>query len=489
MTVNARNTTGPLQAAALAWDRLSNMRFALWILLILALGSILGIYVGEEFPTNVPGWEQKAAEKAGPALYAVLEFFDMFDPFRSWWYRGIFGLLTLSLIACAVKRFKGSYRRALFLTWLSKPQYYDRYDNRLSFTYRGDAPLGSISGKLRRSLFHVGAKPGDDGELLISGSRFGFSRLGPFMSHVGMLMLVIGGLGGVLFGLKTMLWMAPGDTVSAVDVQKKGEWRSQELPFTVRLDDFRLDLNERGQVKQYVSTVNIAPVSGEPYETDVMVNHPLRESGYSFYQSSYQTAWDEVRRLEVAPRVPGGGAEPLWVGMGERFPIPGTELEAAAEAFWAHATIGERGIRHASRNHSNPAFSFGIYDGDARVGEQTVFMAMRDQVFGSWRDVPLIVRDYDEMFVTGFEVSKTPLTTLIWIGLLLSSVGVMLSFMVDHRQVWAMAVPEGEGSWRVHVAAMTNKGPTLFAADFRKWAEKWKQDEKITQMKVHLYKS
>ncbi len=487
MTVNARKNPGLFTAVALAWDRLSNMRFALWILLVLALGSILGIYVGEEFPTSVPGWEQKAAEKAGPALFAVLDFFDMFDPFRSWWYRGIFALLTLSLIACAVKRFKGSYRRALFLTWLTKPNYYERYDDRLSFTWTGEEPLGEVAGKLRRTLFRTGAKDGEDGTVMLSGSRFGISRLGPFMSHIGMLLLVIGGLGGVLFGLKTMVWMAPGDTASVVDLQKKGEWITHELPFTLRLDDFRLVLNERGQVQQYIATVDVTPETGETFTQDISVNHPLRQSGYSIYQSSYQTAWDDVRSLEMLLPAPDGTMKPVRIGMGERFAVPGTGFEAEAEGFWAHASIGDRGIRHASRNHSNPAFKFGIYDGDQRIGEQIVFLAMRDQVFGSWRDVPLAVRDYEEMFITGFELSKSPWTMLIWIGLLLSSVGIILSFMIDHRQAWGLAIPAGDGTWKVQVAAITNKGPTLFAADFRKWADEWKRDERVTQMKVHLY--
>jgi len=489
VSVQASSARGPFGAVAFAWDRLSNMRFALWILLALALGSILGIYVGEEFPTNVANWELKAAEKAGPALYSVLDFFQMFDPFRSWWYRSIVGLLSLSLTACAIKRFKGSYRRALFFTWFGRSRYYDRYDDRLNFMVRSDDPLAAVRRTLKRSLFSVRTKPAPDGGLMLSGNRFGISRLGPFMSHIGLLFLVIGGLGGVLFGLKTMLWMAPGDTARVIEVQKRGEWVDHQMPFEVRLDDFRLDLNERGQVSQYVASVQVTPDGGEPYETDVMVNHPLRQSGYSFYQASYQTAFDEVKWMDVVVEGPDGPADPVRTAMGERFPIPGTDLEAVAERFWGHAVIADGDIRHGSRSHSNPAFRFGIYRGEERIGDQLVFLAHRGSLFGSWRERTLAVRDYGELFYTGFEVSRSPLTTLIWIGLLVSSIGLMLSFMVDHRQAWALAEPVEEGVWRVHVAAVTNKAPTLYAADFRRWADAWKENPDVSQMKVHLYRS
>ncbi len=491
-TIPAAARLNPLNIVAAAWDRLSNMRFAIWVLLLLALGSILGIYVGEQFPTNVPGWQEKAVEKAGPAFFSVLEFFEMFDPFRSWWYRGIVALLSLSLLACAIKRFKGSYKRAIFLSWLAKPNYYDRYDDRLSYVYQGDDPLAPVRRTLRGNLFMMKIRGDGAGGSQLASSRFGISRLGPFLSHLGLLFLVAGGLGGMLWGMKTMLWMAPGDVTNVVEVEKDGEWMRHEMPFTVALDDFQVDLNERGQVSQYRSQVRVTPASGDVFEREVSVNHPLRIAGYSFYQSSYQTAWDNLAQAEVVVSDAEGVqvGEPLHAGMGERFAIPGADgLEAEIEAFWAHAMIGEGGVRHASRQHRNPAVRFGIYRGDERIGEQLSFVQRPGAAFGSWRDMTLSFTDYREAMITGFEVSRAPLTGLIWAGLALSSIGLLLSFMVDHRQVWALAEPAGDGRWQVRVSGFTNKSPTLFAADFRRWADKWKAADEVSQMKVHVYRS
>jgi len=466
------------------------MRFALWLLLAIALGGVIGTVVGDAYPTNVPNWEQLAERKAGPALFPVLKFFGMFDPFRSWWFRGLVGLLMLSLTACAIKRGRGVWRRALFLSWLDQPRFYERYDHRATLESKGDDPFAPIAGPLRRTLYRVRTREAEGGARLLSADRAGFCRFGPFMTHVGLLLLLVGGGVMMVFGLKTMLWLGPGESADALHLHGAGEHAEgahHALPFTITLNDFQVELNPQGMVKQYRSDVTITPRVGASFDHRIEVNHPLRHAGYNFYQASYQPAYDRVARLTVAV-VDTTGADlqpPVAVPFGERFPL-GDGLEAEAVRFLPDARVGQNGLHNASLDHRNPAFLFRVLRAGEEIGTQWSFVAFPTMRIGSFDALGLAVRGYDPAYATGLEVTRAPMAALVWAGIVLCSAGLLLTFNMAHRQLWALAVPDGKGGWAVHVAAFTNRASLLFAGDFRRWAEKWARDTSVRNLRVHL---
>lgn len=466
------------------------MRFALWLLLAIALGGVLGTIVSDAYPTNLQDWEQLAERKAGPALFPILKFFEMFDPFRSWWFRALVGLLTLSLTACAIKRARGVWRRALFLSWLDQPRFFERYDHRATLESKDADPFAPLVGPLRRTLYRVRVRDAAGGARLLSADRGGFSRFGPFFTHLGLLLLLVGGGVMMVFGLKTMLWLGPGETADALHLHEAGEHAEggdHALPFAIKLNDFQVDLNEQGMVKQYRSDVTIAPKGGTPFDHRIEVNHPLRYAGYNFYQASYQPAYDRVARLTVAP-VDTAGQDlrtPAAVRFGERFPL-GDGLEAEAVRFLPDARVGPNGLHNASLDHRNPAFLFRVLRGGEEIGTQWSFVAFPTMRIGSFDAAGIAVRGYDPAYATGLEVTRAPMASLVWAGIVLCSVGLILTFNVAHRQLWALAVPDGRGGWSLHVAAFTNRASLLFAGDFRRWAERWAKDASVRNLRVHL---
>ncbi len=469
------------------WARLSNMRFALWLILLLALGGVLGVAVGDIYPTNVENWQELARRKAGPALYPVLNFFQLFDAFRSWWFRGLMLLLGLSLLACAIKRAKGVWRRALFASWLERSRFYERYDDRATYESSAADPLDLIASPLRRLFYRVQRRAGPDGTLLMAADRGGPSRFGPFLSHAGLLLLLVGGLASTVFGLKTMLWLAPGEKVHALSSsEEEGRGHEVRLPFELSLRDFAIELNDEGMIKQYRSMVTVAPDGASPFERTIAVNDPLRFAGFNFYQASYQTLRDRVSDLKVAVLDTGGVeiAPAQQVRFDEPFPLPGGDLQAEAVRFLPHAMVGPNGLQNASGEHRNPAFLFRILRDGKEIGQQWSFVAYPTMRIGSWTERSLAVRDYEPAYLTGLEVTKAPAAGLIWAGILLCTIGLIATFMFAHRQVWALAEPDGKGGWRVHVAAFTNKGQYLFAGDFRRWAQAWSRGDGVRNLRL-----
>jgi cytochrome c biogenesis protein len=466
------------------WDRCSRMRFALWLLLITAVGSVVGVIVSDGYPTNSPNWEQLAERKAGPALYPVLKFFGMFDPFRSWWFRSLLLLLTVSLLACAIKRGRGVWRRALYLSWLDEGRFYERYDHHAVFESKGSEPLAALGASLRRGFYQVRQRPGPGGSQLLAAGRGSWARFGPFLSHVGLLFLLVGGLLSTAFGLKTMLWLAPGDSTDELPVGEMQD-KTVPLPFTFAVDDFNVELNAQGMVKQYRSDVTVTPKTGAPFSRQIAVNHPLRYAGYNFYQASYEPVPDRVKSLVVAVRdtLTGRITPDREIRFGEHLDL-GDGYEAIASKYLPDARVGPNGLQNVSSQANNPAFYFRIYRGGEEVGYQWSFPAF-EMPFGPWQAKHIAVHHYEPAYATGLEVTRAPMSIFIWMGIILSSIGLVLSFNVAHRQFWALAEPDGRGGWLVHVAAFTNRGIILFGNDFRRAAEKWGGDPAVRNLRVY----
>ncbi len=65
----------------------------------------------------------------------------------------------------------------------------------------------------------------------------------------------------------------------------------KELPFSIRLKEFRVDYYEpkRGAVRDYISSLAVIENDEIVAEKNVEVNHPLHYGGHYFYQYAYDT--------------------------------------------------------------------------------------------------------------------------------------------------------------------------------------------------------
>ena len=84
------------------WAYLSTMKFAIVILIVLGALSLAAMFVNELADPNAMAKQPTSALGAAGRLLFMI--FQMEDPFRSWWYRGLMGVLTLSLFACVLER-------------------------------------------------------------------------------------------------------------------------------------------------------------------------------------------------------------------------------------------------------------------------------------------------------------------------------------------------------------------------------------------------
>ena len=88
---------------SIIYDLFRSMKLTISLLILLALLSIIGTLITQ----NASRLEY--VQRYGIGLYEVLNFFNLFDMYHSWWFSAVLLLLVINLIACSVQRLPGIF--------------------------------------------------------------------------------------------------------------------------------------------------------------------------------------------------------------------------------------------------------------------------------------------------------------------------------------------------------------------------------------------
>ncbi len=138
-------------------------------------------------------------------------------------------------------------------------------------------------------------------------TRF-FRRIGILMLHIGMVLILIGGVVNSFDGQSESVSIIEGETLDISSIVPKAH------SFKLRVDEFRIEFNEDESPSQYISNVSLIEQGKVISEYSINVNNPLNYGGVKIYQSSFghlidlqgesDTGWFEQRILEQGDILP-----------------------------------------------------------------------------------------------------------------------------------------------------------------------------------------
>jgi cytochrome c biogenesis protein ResB len=490
---------------------LSDTSFALFVIIALALASVLGIIIGDQIPFRGEMARMRYPDRTGEPLVWLLINVIPEHPFGSVLYRTLLALLSLSLFACVIKRWRAHWRQALTIA----DPLAGAFDGPQALAWRTAAQpaAAAVAGFLRGRWFAL-RRGEQDAAWFLAGSRFGIARLGSVLSHVGFLLLVVGGLVIASSGTSGIAWLSAGESA----------W----IPGTdahIELADFRIETAPDGQVADYVSSVRLVRDGMVLRSAEIEVNKPLRYRGRSVYQSSYRADPTRLRsatlvydlsaagpaaQREAAPaaetaqsaaaptaETARSGAAPAAeavqppdrmammqrgheamrrdfgnpVGVllhpGERVMLEGTPYSAEIDTFLADFRIDAGAFRLGSMEPRNPAVRVRFYEGDTPAGSSWYFLFHPEMPVGTGPDLPVRFTDYEPFLQTGLEIATHPGSTWVWAGFAVMTIGIMLSFLLRHERLWVRARPTGDSAapWELAVvhAGAPPRDPALVA--------------------------
>ena len=409
------------------WKFLSSMGFAIFLLVLLAAYCALASVVpqGEDY-----AWY---AQQYSPRIAAVILLLHLDDAFHSGFFIALSGFLILNLLACNLVRFPALLRQT-------------RQDPKTGLP---DAPAEAQAEGVRdpTAVFTaLGlAAPrrftAEDGREVLYAVKHRAGLWGPWVCHLGMVLLILGfGLGQALRQEYT-IYGVPGQTRPIGDTG---------LFATIR--DFRVETRPDGSVEQYVSDITVRDtVRGESRTASVQVNAPARLFGLSFYQNS--TGWAARVRVTKA-------GEPLQEEIlctGESVTVADKpELEVLLYGVYPdYELVPGEGPRNRSDTPSHPGYLYIAY----YMG-QILGMNLLDG------EEPLVVDEYTFTFsepqtYTLLQAKRDAFAWLALLGAGVLTIGLVLAFYLQPVKVWAV---EEDGGWTVR--AKSRRGGVLFRQRF-----------------------
>lgn len=296
------------------YELLSSMRFAISLLTVLAIASVIGTVLqqNQSYPSYIIEF--------GQFWFDIFRMLGLFDVYHAWWFLLILVFLVVSTSFCV-------YRQApLMLRELKTFREHATESSLRGFAHQAELPTsaGAIE-KLSRYLSGQGYRfksvaHGED--TLIAAKAGSYNRLGYILTHAAIVVICIGGLidGNVPLKIQEVLgWKKiekreiPQSEVPAISrlstanlsfrgsisIPENGNadvvflnvadgYLVQELPFLISLKKFRIEHYPSGQPKSFESDLIITdPETKKSFERTIAVNHPLIYKGIAIYQASF----------------------------------------------------------------------------------------------------------------------------------------------------------------------------------------------------------
>ncbi|MFB0507582.1 MAG: cytochrome c biogenesis protein ResB [Thermodesulfobacteriota bacterium] len=427
------------------FDLLRSVRLSILLLILLALTSIVGTLIKQ----NAPPLEY--IEQFGTGLYRFLNFLGFFDMYHSWWFRGILGILAINIFSCSSSRF---------------PRIWREITRRQSEMGKIQSTTLPYSKELKRSLSHdeVAEKTssitrGIFGKSLLSetpeaiaifAERGRMSRLGVSITHLSILIILLGALIGSLFGFKGFVNILEGETVDRVFTRQRHEATPRPLGFKVRCDDFRItyyDTNTQERlVKEYISTLTFLEDGREVMKKEVRVNHPLTFNGLRFYQASY----GDIPEITVTVENKSQGEHFSLVAYeGERVGIPESKAFFQILKFQPQIHNLGQGIAMA-------------FFQPMAMPQRFWLLKARPKLVGGYQ---FTLKDVIQREYTGLQVMKDPGVWIVWLGCILLVWGLIVTFFFSHQRIWVL-IPRRKAT--ILVSGTTNKNRIAFERRFHK---------------------
>ncbi len=295
------------------WNFFSSVKVGVWLILLTLIASAVGTILPQEqyIPSDLPAdqYYEKVYGFFGK-LYYTLGFHDLYS---SWWYLLLIASIGVSLVICSLDRVIPLYRAlknqrvARHESFLKRQRIYGKTE----VTNLNDT-LKQLKNKLTEKKYKIRE---EDGNILAEKNRF--SRWGPYVNHIGLIIFLFGGMLRFVPGMfiDQTIWIREGETRAVPGTNQ--EYYLKNKNFTLETYDKDKDkqvfgeaIDRNGKIaKNFQSDVVLYKESGDklPGESSdkekvkdesIKVNHPLNFGNFAVYQTSYKL--DEFKSMSFS---------------------------------------------------------------------------------------------------------------------------------------------------------------------------------------------
>jgi len=463
-------------------DLLSSVRFGIVLLCCLVVLSIVGMLIMQQ---EVEGFEAYYASLL-PAEKLIGGALGIFDIYHTWYYNFLLLTLSLNIVLASIDRFPSAW------SYIVKPKLdasrHWLLNRRNHFEMKadsGDAPsiASAIAGIFKKNGFHTTINE-KHGVFYVFGQRGKWNRIGAYIVHVALLVLLMGHFVAFQTGRNADVRMVPGEKTNQIqdivyNLDKKIRFNVQ-VPFTLECTDIQQRLiDPEGGIDitntlDWRTQVRIDDPEYGANTYDISLNKPLSYRGYRFFQAQTD-GFGSARgiRLNLTPQ---SGGENISVDLprgGSTTLVDGTTVEF--EAFLPDFYLNEKGQPDSrSGDYVRPAAVLNVLPpGGSRTRVFAFASGMADNIpVGApkagykWR-----LADFERSpnaHILSIKYDPYSASFIAWYIGGFGLVGALgFVFFFSHRRVWARIEPSSDGDENdIIIAGDTNRNQTAFDDKF-----------------------
>jgi cytochrome c biogenesis protein len=424
----------------------SSVRFAFFIISLLVVTSIIGTILPQGQPLAF------YMEKYGQANAIIMEILGFTSTYNSIWFQFLLLILCLNLVICSVDRIPQVLKFIKKDNLSADFAKLKRNKDKIVFTSSSDTQTveTTVQAVLDRKGWKTHSKRNSDFFLLFS-EKCSWSRLGAYLVHISILVIILGAVIGSTLGFKAFVMVPSGGSTDTI-YNRNAEQTQIPLPFTLRCDAFDIEYYTNGMPKEYRSDLVVLEGGKEVMKKRITVNDPLSYSGMTFYQSSYEPVSNQYT-VQITKQSPSGEKNQL-TGIGQKNYVP---------PFKKH-TVQENQVRYEIVGTGADGHGHGPYKVwfDDELGEPIV-LVVEDQK-------PATIKRGDtsysfmmkQRFATGLQVVKDPGVWIVYAGFGLMLFGMYVAFFMSHRRLW-LAVQKTGATVTIILSGSSNKNQAGFS--------------------------
>jgi cytochrome c biogenesis protein len=448
------------------WNLFASVKFAVVIFTFIAATSMIGTILEQnadpEKNIKILVKMFKVGHETAHSIYGVLNSLGFMDMYHAWWFVALLLLFCANLIICSIDRLPRIWKLVRDPIQPMPSDLLDKVSIKRSFSLKGKAAAAK---ELANSgLKEIGFKPSEsavDKGIQLYAEKGNYSRLGVYITHLSILVILAGALIGLFVGFNAFLNLPEGETTS---VAYKDRMTQVPLGFELRCDNFEVEYyGESDMPKAYKSWLTVFKNGREVMKKVISVNDPLTYDGITFYQSSFGIVPNSQGRGILILRAVSsdGKSQDIQAKVGDSFAIPGTSVTGRILDFSPSLSIDPSG-RYFSYDEQlkNPAVQIefsGLSDGRFAGW----FLKRLPQTWNLPNGSRVEFLDYWGVEYTGMQVRKDPGVFIVYLGCIIMAIGLFMSFFMSHKRIW-VNISEDKGGTKIIIAASAHRNRAAF---------------------------
>jgi cytochrome c biogenesis protein len=388
---------------------LADLRFAIFILILLSLFSMLGTIIEQDQPIEVYKLNYPLTSKLFSFLsWKLILQLGLDHVYKTWWFYGLILIFSMSLITCTfLQQFPA-------LKIAQRCQFFRVQNSFKQLKFYRTINISRFN-KVLKELKQAGYSFFQQKNLLYCYKGL-IGRIAPIIVHFSLILILFGTLVGAVSGFKAQEIVPKSEVFHIQNVFNNGQL-SDLTQQCGRVNDFWITYTEKKTINQFYSDISLLDENGNEIKRNTcFVNTPFVYKNVYFYQ----TDWNLIGlRLKMT------SSEPI------EYPLVNINNNTKVWLTWVSLdSTFENGILilvDSLKGYTSIYTSVGEFLGNLESNEELTNVA----------NIKLI----ETLSSTGLQIKTDPGIPVIYTGFFFLMLSTLISY-ITYSQIWVVKAPK-----------------------------------------------